>query len=67
MRYSNKSLKKYDLLVAYLFDIEKNCFGAFTGHKWRIKKYYIQTMRTPPEDPQKMNSELYKKDSKFEQ
>jgi hypothetical protein len=66
MRYRNILLKKHDLLVAYFSDIEKNHFGAFTGHKW-IKKCYIKNMRTPPEDPQKMNSELNKKDSKFEQ
>jgi hypothetical protein len=65
MQYRNKLLKKYDLLVAYFSDIVKNRFGAFTGHTW-IKKYHIQNMRTPPEDPPKMNSELYKKDSKFE-
>jgi hypothetical protein len=65
MRYRNKALKKHDLLVAYFSDIEKNRFGAFTGQKW-IKTCYIKNMRTPP-DPQKMNSELNKKDSKFKQ
>jgi hypothetical protein len=66
MQYHNKLLKKYNLLVAYFSDIEKTCFGAFTGHPW-INKYYIQNMRTPPEDPPKMNTELNKKYSIFKQ
>jgi hypothetical protein len=46
-----RNTPEYDLLVAYFLDIEKNRFVAFTGHTW-IEKYYIQNMRTPPEDPQ---------------